>query len=102
LKAAGLDDRVLVMAFSEFGRRVKENGSIGTDHGTAGPVILAGPRVKPDLCGEMPPLTDLADGDLKHTVDFRQVYAAVLEDWLGLPRPESLAGFDPLSIIKSA
>ena len=79
LAAARLADRVLVLVFSEFGRRVAENGSKGTDHGTAGPVLLAGPRVRPGLHGAYPSLTDLVDGDLKMTVDFRRVYATVLE-----------------------
>jgi uncharacterized protein (DUF1501 family) len=91
LAAAKLADRVLVLCFSEFGRRVQENGS-GTDHGTAGPVFLAGPGVKAGLVGEAPKLLDLQDGDLKMTTDFRRVYASVLEDWLGLPSKPSLSG----------
>ncbi len=70
------------MAFSEFGRRVKENGSSGTDHGAAAPMFCAGARVRAGLVGHHPSLTDLQDGDLKHDTDFRQVYATVLEDWL--------------------
>jgi uncharacterized protein (DUF1501 family) len=97
LAASRLADRVLVMVFSEFGRRVQENGSMGTDHGTAAPVFLAGPSVRPGLHGSYPNLTDLADGDLKMTMDFRRVYATVLEGWLGLPSKEALGGpFDPL------
>jgi uncharacterized protein (DUF1501 family) len=92
LAAAKLADRVAVLCFSEFGRRVAENGSHGTDHGTAGPVFLAGPNVKAGLVGEAPRLLDLKDGDLKMTVDFRRVYATVLEDWLGLPSKPALAG----------
>ena len=65
LAASRLADRVLVLVFSEFGRRVAENGSKGTDHGTAGPVLLAGPCVRPGLHGAYPSLTDLVDGDLK-------------------------------------
>ena len=65
LAAAKLADRVLVLAFSEFGRRPAENGSLGTDHGTAGPVFLAGTAVKPGLVGKTPSLGDLQDGDLK-------------------------------------
>ncbi|HEY7330714.1 MAG TPA: DUF1501 domain-containing protein [Gemmataceae bacterium] len=83
LKSAKLDERVLVLVFSEFGRRVAENGSLGTDHGTAGPVLLAGPRVKPGLVGETPSLLDLQEGDLKMGLDFRQVYATILDRWLG-------------------
>jgi uncharacterized protein (DUF1501 family) len=92
LGASGLLDRVLVMAFSEFGRRVAENGSAGTDHGTSGPVFLAGTHIQPGLIGSYPSLTDLVDGDLKMTVDFRRVYATVLEDWLGLASETALNG----------
>jgi uncharacterized protein (DUF1501 family) len=73
-----------VLVFSEFGRRVEDNASIGTDHGTAGPMFLLGTPVKGGLYGKHPPLTDLADGDLVHTTDFRSVYASVLEKWFGL------------------
>jgi len=85
LRAAKLDDRVAVLCFSEFGRRVKENASLGTDHGTAGPVFLAGPGVNSGLHAQTPNLGDLAKGDLKMSVDFRQVYASLLEDWLAIP-----------------
>jgi len=102
LAASRLDDRVVVLVFSEFGRRVQENGSMGTDHGTAGPVFLAGPAVKPGLAGSYPSLNDLQDGDLKMTVDFRRVYATLLQDWLGLPSKEALGGaFEPLSLFRS-
>ena len=84
LKNAKLDDRVLVLAFSEFGRRVEENDSQGTDHGTAGPVFLAGPGVNAGLHGKTPSLTDLAAGDLKSSTDFRDVYATVLDKWLDI------------------
>jgi uncharacterized protein (DUF1501 family) len=100
LAAAKMADRVLVLCFSEFGRRVEENGS-GTDHGTAGPVFLAGPGVQAGLIGAPPNLLDLQDGDLKMTVDFRRVYATVLEDWLGLPSKPALAGtFDKLPLFR--
>ncbi len=92
LGASGLLDRVLVMAFSEFGRRVAENGSAGTDHGTSGPVFLAGTHIQSGLIGSYPSLTDLVDGDLRMTVDFRRVYATVLEDWLGLASKTALNG----------
>jgi uncharacterized protein (DUF1501 family) len=102
LAAAKLDERVAVLCFSEFGRRVHENGSLGTDHGTAGPVFLAGPRVKACVVGETPRLLDLQDGDLKMRVDFRRVYAGVLEDWLGLPAKPALRGdFEKLSLFRS-
>ena len=101
LAASRLADRVLVLVFSEFGRRVAENGSMGTDHGTAGPVFLAGPAVKPGLTGSYPSLDDLQDGDLKMTVDFRRVYATLLQDWLGLPSKGALGGaFEPLSLFR--
>jgi uncharacterized protein (DUF1501 family) len=82
MQAMGAGDRVMLMAFSEFGRRVKENASGGTDHGTAGPVFLAGSKVKPGLIGKLPDLNKLQNGDLVHHTDFRQVYASVLEKWL--------------------
>ena len=94
LAAAKLAERVLVLCFSEFGRRVMENGS-GTDHGSAGPVFLAGPKVKAGLIGEAPRPLDPEDGGLKLTVDFRRVYAGVLEDWLGLPSRLALGGDFP-------
>lgn len=83
LEAQGNADRVVVLAFSEFGRRVAENGSGGTDHGTAAPMFLFGKSLKGGLYGNQPSLTDLTDGDLKHAVDFRSVYATVLDRWLG-------------------
>ena len=79
----GHGDRTLVMSFSEFGRRVAENASEGTDHGAAAPMFLAGSRVRAGLVGEHPSLTDLDNGDLKFHTDFRQVYATLLEHWLG-------------------
>jgi uncharacterized protein (DUF1501 family) len=87
LTEAKLAQRVAVLAFSEFGRTVKENGSAGTDHGTAAPVFLAGPSVKAGLVGSTPSLLDLdpKHGDLRVGVDFRRIYAGVLHDWLGLP-----------------
>jgi uncharacterized protein (DUF1501 family) len=102
LTAAGLAERVAVLCFSEFGRRVQENASQGTDHGTAGPVFLAGPGVEAGLIGAAPRLLDLQDGDLKMTVDFRRVYAAVLDAWLGLATRTALGGpFEPLPLFRS-
>ena len=90
MKANGLDDRVVLFAFSEFGRRVNENGSSGTDHGTAGPVFLAGSPVKGGLIGKTTDLSDLEDGDLKTQFDFRRIYATLLDKWLGVPSTEVL------------
>jgi uncharacterized protein (DUF1501 family) len=102
LAAARLADRVAVLAFSEFGRRVEENASVGTDHGTAGPVFLAGPGAKGGLVGKTPSLLDLEEGDLKMGVDFRRVYAAVLEDWLRLPARAALGGaFEKLPLFRA-
>lgn len=82
LRAKGLDKRVLLMTYSEFGRRVEENRSLGTDHGTAAPLFVMGGRVKGGLKGAHPSLADLDQGDLKHHTDFREVYATVLDRWL--------------------
>lgn len=96
LRRHDLLDRVLLMTFSEFGRTVAENGRHGTDHGAAGPVFLAGGGVAAGLRGEHPSLTDLDQGGLRHGVDFRQVYSAVLGDWLGLDATQLLGGtFEP-------
>jgi uncharacterized protein (DUF1501 family) len=102
LAASGLLDRVLVLAFSEFGRRVAENDTAGTDHGTSGVVFLAGSTLRPGLVGSYPSLTDLTDGDLKTTVDFRRVYATLLEDWLGLGSNKTLNGtFEPIPLFRT-
>lgn len=101
LEAAQLSDRVIVMAFSEFGRRVAENGSLGTDHGTAGPVFLAGTNVSGGLHQQTPSTTDLLDGDLKTSVDFRSIYANVLEKWLMVPSTPALGrSFEELPIVQ--
>ncbi|MDR3403967.1 MAG: DUF1501 domain-containing protein [Chthoniobacter sp.] len=93
-------ERVLVLAFSEFGRRVSENASQGTDHGTAAPMFLFGEKIKAGLHGGTPNLADLNEGDLRHQVDFRQVYANVLEDWLGTPSDAILGRkFEKLPIV---
>ena len=77
-------DRVMIMTFSEFGRRVHENGSQGTDHGAAAPMFLIGSKMKAGILGTMPSLApeDLTDGDVKYNTDFRSVYASILESWL--------------------
>ena len=100
LKARGQGDRVVLMAFSEFGRRVAENGSGGTDHGVAGPLFLAGSKVRAGLLGAAPSLTDLDAGDLKWSVDFRTVYAALLRNWLGVDDVAVLGErFEPAAVL---
>jgi uncharacterized protein (DUF1501 family) len=102
LKESKLADRVTLLAFSEFGRTIKENGSAGTDHGTAGCVFVAGPGVKGGLHGTMPSLTDLEVGEPKMTTDFRAVYAAVLDNWLGVKSTEPLGRpFTPLPLFRA-
>lgn len=91
LKQDKLLNRVLLMTFSEFGRTVKENGRRGTGHGAAAPIFLAGGRLKGGLIGPHPSLTDLDNGALKFSTDFRSVYATVLDRWLGF---ESRKVFD--------
>jgi uncharacterized protein (DUF1501 family) len=83
LERSGHAQRVLVMTFSEFGRRVQENGSKGTDHGAGSCLFVAGPAVKGGAVGKHPSLADLDSGDLRHLTDFRQVYATLLDGWLG-------------------
>lgn len=102
LKAAGDDGRVLTMSFSEFGRRVSQNASGGTDHGTAAPMFLMGPMVRAGVLGDHPALTDLDEGDLKYKIDFRSVYAGVLEDWLKTDSKKVLEGtYRPVKAIKA-
>jgi uncharacterized protein (DUF1501 family) len=93
MKAQGNMQRVLVMTFSEFGRRVSDNANSGTDHGAAAPMFVVGDRMKAGLLGQYPSLApgDLYQGDIKYTVDFRSVYASVLESWLHT-RSESILG----------
>ena len=86
LIAANLWNDVVVMTYSEFGRRAKQNASAGTDHGTAAPLFVMGGGVKGGLYGAYPSLGDLQDGDLKHTVDFRSVFATVAQGCWGLQR----------------
>ena len=82
MQQQGNDERVAVMTFSEFGRRVKQNASGGTDHGAAAPMMFFGKRVNPGIVGNHPSLTDLDQGDLKYGIDFRSCYASVLHQWL--------------------
>jgi uncharacterized protein (DUF1501 family) len=76
-------DKVVILTYSEFGRRVKENGSRGTDHGAAAPLFVIGEKVKGGVMGEHPSLADLGNGDLKYKIDFRTVYTSMIEQWLG-------------------
>ena len=94
---------VVVMAYSEFGRRVAANANEGTDHGTAGPVFVAGAPVRGGFVGEQPSLTDLDDGDLKATTDFRDVYATMLSDVLNAdPAPVLGPGRTTLPLLAGA
>ncbi len=85
LKQQGNFERVLLITFSEFGRRVQENANGGTDHGAAAPMFALGGRVKPGLFGKYPSLTNLDSGDLRFNTDFRSVYGTVLDQWLHAP-----------------
>ena len=92
LQRSEVGRKTVVVAFSEFGRRVEENGSRGTDHGNAGPALVLGPTIKGGIYGAAPSLNDLdEDGDLKVTTDFRSIYATVLERALGI-RQEAVLG----------
>ncbi len=92
LTARGHADRVLMMTWSEFGRRVRENGSMGTDHGAAAPMFIIGNPVKGGFYGEAPSLSNLDNGNLRFTTDFRSVYRTMLEKYLGA---------DPSAVIKA-
>lgn len=102
LAERGHGERLTVMTFSEFGRRADENGSKGTDHGSGAPMFLVGGKVKPGLVGKHPSLTDLEEGNLKHAIDFRQVYATLLDEWLGVSSKEVLGkAFKTIECLKS-
>jgi uncharacterized protein (DUF1501 family) len=95
-------DRTLVMTYSEFGRRPQENGNLGTDHGTAAPQFIAGGRVRGGLYGDPPVLDALEGGNLRHGVDFRSLYATVLERWWNLPSAPLLGGrYETLEVLRS-
>jgi uncharacterized protein (DUF1501 family) len=100
LAAHGNDKRVLTLTFSEFGRRIAENGSRGTDHGEASPLFMIGGGIKGGIYGDAPDLSDTNMGNVRFTTDFRSVYATVLERWLGRPSQSILAGsFSTLPVI---
>jgi uncharacterized protein (DUF1501 family) len=96
----GRGDDVAVMIFTEFGRRVEENGSLGTDHGTATPMFLVGKGVKGGFYGQHPSLTDLDDGNMKMTTDFRRVYATAVTEWLGYDQTQAVlkGSFAPMGV----
>ncbi len=83
MEKIGKADKVLVLVFSEFGRRCYENASAGTDHGQGGPMLIIGKNVQGGLHGSNPDLNDLVDGDIRWKTDFREVYAATLDNWMG-------------------
>lgn len=96
----GVADRATALVVSEFGRRVGENAGVGTDHGAAGTAFVVGPRVRGGYYGPRPSLTDLQDGSLKPTVDFRSVYASMLEQVLGVRSRAVLGGtYAPLPLV---
>lgn len=97
----GLWDRITLVTYSEFGRTARENASYGTDHGTAAPLFVMGGNVKGGFGGRAPSLTDLVDDDLVHTTDYRQVYAALLDDLWGISAPLFDAGETPLNLLRS-
>lgn len=95
LKEQGLENRVMVATFSEFGRRPESNGSYGSDHGSAAPMFLVSSYVKPGIVGQNPDLKDLPGGNLKMQTDYRQVFRTVLEDWMqASPDAIKATGFD--------
>jgi uncharacterized protein (DUF1501 family) len=100
LAAHGNAERVLTVTFSEFGRRVTQNASAGTDHGTAAPLFVVGGKTKGGIYNEHPSLVDLDNGNLRFSVDFRSIYATLIERWLGRRSTEVLAGtFQTLPIL---
>lgn len=99
LKAHNLDGNVAIMTWSEFGRRVKENASAGTDHGSAAPLFFLGTPVKGGFYGERPGLDNLDNGNLRYTVDFRSAYATSLGGWLRVPDRDVLgAAYEPIPL----
>src|SRR5436309_11224980 len=104
LKRIGRAGEVAVMIFTEFGRRVEENGSLGTDHGTATPMFIIGKGVRGGFYGRHPSLTDLDEGNMKMTTDFRRVYATMIKEWLGYDDTRAVlkGSFDPLGVFASS
>ncbi|MHA6728833.1 DUF1501 domain-containing protein [Devosia sp. A369] len=104
MERLGRGDDVVVMVFSEFGRRVAENTSLGTDHGTAGPAFVIGRPVTGGQYGGIPSLTDLDDGNLKFTTDYRRIYSTLINGWMGHEHPSSILRdeFRPLPLFGQA
>ena len=102
LQELGRWDSTLVLTYAEFGRRAQENGSNGTDHGTANAHFALGGRVRGGLYGDGPRLDRLEGGNLPYAVDFRSLYATVLERWWGVPSAGPLGGrFSPIDLVKA-
>lgn len=100
LETHGADKDVLILAYSEFGRSLAENAEGGTDHGGAAPVFVVGTSVKGGVYGNHPSLKRLKDGDLAHEIDFRTVYATILDRWLGMDSRSVLGGrYDNLGFV---
>ena len=101
LKELGKWDDTLIFTFSEFGRRVEENASLGTDHGTAGNVLLFGKNLKKKgIVNSAPSLENLDNGDLKYSVDFRSIYKDILQNWLQADANKIVsANVNPFNII---
>jgi uncharacterized protein (DUF1501 family) len=99
----GRGNDVVLMAFSEFGRRVKENTSQGTDHGTAGPVFVVGEKVAGGQYGKVPSLTELRDDNLVYTTDYRRIYSTAINKWMGHGDVASVlrGEFEPLPLFNS-
>ncbi len=100
LNGRGLLDRVVLITTSEFGRTIQENGRRGTDHGSAAPMLMVGGRVRPGLIGEHPSMTETENNGPKHHTDFRRVYAALLDQWLGIDSQVVLGQkFEPIKVL---
>ncbi len=102
MSSKGRANDTAMVTFTEFGRRLKENGNKGTDHGAAQPIFMIGGQVSGDLYSTYPSLTNLdSSGNLQYNVDFRQVYASILDDWLDID-PSTVLGseFDELSVFQ--
>ena len=101
LTARGIGKRVATLVYSEFGRRVKENASRGTDHGAAAPSFVIGQSVRGGLHGATPDLGDLVEGDLRYSIDFRSIYSTLLKDWMHTDARAVLGGrFDSLDLFR--